>query len=238
MDTQLYLTIFLILKNIIDLNDDNGFFSNNTERQYIKNNIDFNKLISGIPFYVSVYESEGKLIDILKYISKTNKPSNYLKIQDYNDEKDIINILLASSSIPYIFKAINLQGKKYYDGGLGDSYKIWGNTPIIPLIDNEKCDTIIVIHLSDGSLWDRNAFKTTNIVEIRPQSTIKRNGFLDIVSFNENEINSWIKQGYNDAKIIIEKITKQFVNTNKISSEFIKLNSKLNELQNDNFNIK
>ena len=229
---------FLILKNIIDLNDDNGFFSNNTERQYIKNNIDFNKLISGIPFYVSVYESEGKLIDILKYISKTNKPSNYLKIQDYNDEKDIINILLASSSIPYIFKAINLQGKKYYDGGLGDSYKIWGNTPIIPLIDNEKCDTIIVIHLSDGSLWDRNAFKTTNIVEIRPQSTIKRNGFLDIVSFNENEINSWIKQGYNDAKIIIEKITKQFVNTNKISSEFIKLNSKLNELQNDNFNIK
>lgn len=229
---------FIIFKNIFNLNEENGFFSNATTRQYIQNNIDFDKFQTGLPFYVSVYESEGSINDILKLIFKSSKSSDYIKIQDNKNKDDIINILLASSALPIIFSSVKIDNKNYRDGGLGDSYKIWGNTPIIPLIEKEKCDTIIVVHLSDGSLWERHDFKSTNIIEIRPQTPIKRKGFVDMIAFNEYEINSWIKQGYDDAKIIIDKIAHQFDNINSINSENIKLNNKIRELRNQEFYIK
>ncbi len=42
-----------------------------------------------------------------------------------------------------------------------------GNTPVTPLVD-AGCNMVIVTHLSDGSLWDRQAFPDTTIARSVP----------------------------------------------------------------------
>ncbi len=42
-----------------------------------------------------------------------------------------------------------------------------GNTPVTPLVD-AGCNMVIVTHLSDGSLWDCQAFPDTTILESVP----------------------------------------------------------------------
>ncbi|MCV5209727.1 helix-turn-helix domain-containing protein, partial [Escherichia coli] len=50
-----------------------------------------------------------------------------------------------------------------------------GNTPVTPLVD-AGCNMVIVTHLSDGSLWDRQAFPDTTILEIRLRKKLKQTG--------------------------------------------------------------
>ncbi|TOO97904.1 hypothetical protein, partial [Vibrio parahaemolyticus] len=47
--------------------------------------------------------------------------------------------------------------------------KSQGNTPVTPLVD--KCDTIIVTHLDNGSYFDRKDFSGT-IIDIRPEKDL------------------------------------------------------------------
>ena len=73
-----------------------------------------------------------------------------------------------------------------------------GNTPITPLLA-AGIKTVLVTHLSDGSLWSRHNFPAATILEIRPQSPIQRDGGLkDLLGFDTHKIPTWIKQGYED----------------------------------------
>lgn len=75
-----------------------------------------------------------------KSLNKEYTRINNLPKDEFN------NHLLASSAIPLIFPPIEFDSEhKYVDGGIpivGD------NCPISPLIENEHCNKIIVIHLS------------------------------------------------------------------------------------------
>ncbi|MCW1828747.1 patatin-like phospholipase family protein [Enterobacter asburiae] len=173
-------------------------------------------LASGIPLYVSMYETRGALTDILDSSLATlgikdTSPSTFMHIQTlpFDEQK---NALLASAALPLLFSPRTVGGKQYSDGGIGGWQKNQGNTPIQPLID-AGCQTIIVTHLSDGSLWDRHDFPDATILEIRPQSSLSRSegalsGARDLVGFDPEKINSWIEQGYQDTLICLEKIIK------------------------------
>lgn len=83
--------------------------------------------------------------------------------------------------------------------------------PQTPLVD-AGCNMVIVTHLSDGSLWDRQAFPVTTILEIRPRKRLKYAGDGDnsggLLSFTLAHTDAWRQQGYEDTMLTMEHIRK------------------------------
>jgi NTE family protein len=70
------------------------------------------------------------------YIAVTNLNSGNI---EYKHEGPVIDLVMASSSIPLLFKPMKIDGKLYVDGGLID------NLPISPIID--LCERLIIVNL-------------------------------------------------------------------------------------------
>lgn len=111
-----------------------------------------------------------------------------------------------------LFKPREVNGTHYSDGGMGGWASLQGNTPATLHVE-AGCNMVIITHLSDGSLWDRQAFPDTTVLEIRPQRSLRRNdGALgcatDLLGFTTMHIDSWIEQGYHDPMSIIDSVRK------------------------------
>lgn len=137
-------------------------------------------------------------MDFPIYCSCTHIPSfnaHYFKLNGKN-EKDMIDILLASSAIPVLFPMEKIDGEVYLDGGIKD------NSPLTPLYD-EGCTDIIVIHLKADEIIKDRRDSSANIYEICPQEDLGNliNGTLD---FSPEGAYRRIEQGYNDAKEVLE----------------------------------
>ncbi|MEL9060461.1 phospholipase [Escherichia coli] len=80
-----------------------------------------------------------------------------------------------------------------------------------PLVD-AGCNMVIVTHLSDGSLWDRQAFPDTTILEIRPWKRLKYAGdggnSGGLLSYTSAHTDAWRQQGYEDTMLAMEHIRK------------------------------
>ncbi|GGK02544.1 patatin-like phospholipase family protein [Pseudomonas matsuisoli] len=190
---------------------DPAFFDNSPSVDILNRYAGLREKKSGLPFWVSVYESDGAIKDLMGFAKSSlglsdSKDSSFICINPLSEDQRRM-VLLASSAIPLAYEAQTIGGKKYYDGGLGGSRAVQGNTPILPLIKHEKCSHIIVTHLQDGSFWDRNRFPDTTILEIRPRG-IGRKGLLDMLSFERDIILEWMQQGYEDAKASIEPVAE------------------------------
>jgi NTE family protein len=209
--------------------------------------LDLEKLQKGLPLYVSVYQSQGSLNDLFSAILASvnlinTQDSEFLHIQRLERTQQRVAIL-ASAAIPLLFEAeqieVNETNYFYSDGGQGGIRNIQGNTPITPLLESENCTCIFVNHLSDGSLWDRNAFPNITPIEIRPGRVIKRQGLIkDLIGFNDkNNIKSWIEQGYEDTKRCYEKVARA-LHIHEIANQTRKQRDEaIDELDNDNFHI-
>lgn len=220
---------------IFDTEED-GLFSDSAVSDMINGIITPDGFDNALPLYVSVYESAGKIIDIAEYTFscmniKNNRDSTFIKIQDL-PSAERINLLLASAAIPVIFAAKNIDGKQYFDGGMGGAFRSQGNTPIDPLI-KDCYNRIFVSHLSDGSMWSRHEYSTASIIEIRPQEQrIKRSNIPlgDLLGFSPENIKSWIKQGYDDTIYSVGRIKEAVQKQNNLVDSQSKLNSSLNNL--------
>lgn len=183
-------------------------------------------LDKGIPLFVSAYESQGFLYDIVNAIPSLlhltkGKNSDFFHIQSLPVSQQK-SALLASAAIPFLFQPKKINGQIYSDGGLGGWKNSQGNTPVTPLIEY-GCDLIIVSHLEDGSLWDRDQFPNTTFIEIRPQSSVSRDlGFLggakDVLGFDSKNINSWIDQGYDDAHHCLGRVIDALTSRNNLEN--------------------
>lgn len=185
---------------------DSGLISSKPLHDLLEQYLDPIGLAKGLPFFVSVFKSQGGLNDLLRTITaeigiRDTPESEFLHIQSLpeNEQKEV---LLASAAIPILFAPKNVNGEQYTDGGQGGWQKSQGNTPITPLL-KAGCNLVLVTHLSDGSLWSRHDFPETTILEIRPQSSISRGtgtlgGMKDLLGFDQEKIPSWIEQGYQD----------------------------------------
>lgn len=164
----------------------------------------------GLPMFVSVYESDSALRDILGVLRSSlrlgnTRESDFLHLQSLNDS-EIQQALMASAALPLLFQSRQIQGKYYTDGGQGDWYGVGGNTPVKPLV-YAGYKTLIVVHLCDGSSWDRNLYPNTNIIEVRPRSEISSgNNAKDLLGFDPSRINSLIDQGYEDSLYILKRV--------------------------------
>lgn len=189
-----------------EANDSDGLFTNSALSNIINSSLDFSALSSGPQMYVSVYRhthGASSLFDFVRgdVLDFDNRESEFIKINKLPlaDQK---SALLASTALPALFSAQSIDGIRYSDGGQGGYNKVQGNTPITPLL-GQGYDLILVSHLSDGSLWDRRDFPLENVLEIRPSETIAKDGFKDMLGFNEEKILRWMEQGRVDALRIL-----------------------------------
>lgn len=181
-----------------------SLLDNGPLRKLIDDSLDIARLDQGKPLWISLHPSHGTGHDILSVILAemgfTNTvDSEFLLLQKIPVEQRV-NALLASAAIPLAFENQNINGQKYSDGGLGDWQNSSGNTPLQPLIE-AGCNWSIVVHLSDGSLWNRHRYaKDVTILEVRPGKPIHPEGKKEsLLNFDPQRIEAWIAQGYEDA---------------------------------------
>ena len=74
------------------------------------------------------------------YLAATNVRTGKIKVFD-NSEIGV-DAVLASACVPFLFRAVEIDGEDYWDGGYA------GNPPIFPLIYNCSSGDVIVVQLS------------------------------------------------------------------------------------------
>ncbi len=193
---------------------DSALMSDGPLKALMDEYLDIEGLMRGLPLYVSVYESQAGLADVLRCVVAEaglmdTSPSRFVHVQ-LLPEDERRDALLASAAIPLLYQARQLGGARYSDGGQGGWQTVQGNTPITPLIE-AGCKQVIVTHLSDGSLWSRHDFPDTTVLEIRPQSPITPSGGpLDAVKaalgFDSSNIPRLMDQGYRDTHHCLERV--------------------------------
>lgn len=169
------------------------FFSRKGLVDIISEGVNFNYLnTAGIPCYATCLNCESK---------KTEE----FQLNDYSEE-EIITLLLASSAIPVIFPTEKFNGKEYCDGGtpvVGD------NVPIKPAYAT-GVENIIVVHLDQTAIIDKEQYPNANIIEIVPREDLGDvlKGTLD---FSPEGASYRLNLGYEDAKRIMQPMVDMLV---------------------------
>lgn len=155
------------------------------------------------PFWVSAYPTEGGawgLPDVRRLLlaemglAQLRDPV-FFRIDEMAQENRI-NAILASAALPVIYREKSVDGVAYRDAFLLEE----GNTPLKPLSD-AGYKRAIVVHLSDGALFQRGKWKEMGILEVRPDRAMHAEGrLISALRFEPERIREWIDQGYADAK--------------------------------------
>lgn len=223
------------------LDSGNGALSDEPLHDVLTEYAGVGDLKSGLPLYVSLYLSDGTADDIVKYLGQVclgtkGKDSVFKKVQSLKDS-DIHNAILASASLPYLFKPRSVDGKMYRDGGMGGAFREQGNTPAQPLVE-AGCTHLIVSLLGDGSFFDRHdpLYKDVEIIEVRPKDFISTSA-TDMLAFTPDKIRHWMDQGYEDAKRCIGRPLEALSTVREHRQSQLKVQGLLHELDNDGFMI-
>lgn len=153
------------------------------------------------------YDALMVLMDLFR--AHTGTRAHWLCAQDCNDEELLYEMLLASAAIPLMFPTRAVNGQTYVDGGLAD------NVPLGALAA-QGCTHAIVIHLDNGSVWNRHDFPNQTVIEIRPINRIHKSdtpllgGVSAILDFSPARIAELKDQGYKDARRCLEPIIQTF----------------------------
>ena len=184
--------------NEISLRSSNPFSINLFRQDKLK------EIIEQIP----LYNIQNSPIDIYVAVTNTNNGFNFDDYEYIHINKlpltDIVDILLAATSMPILYEDININGINMADAGTIE----YGNTPIEPLCKNGY-NNIYVISLDSGfSIYDiRKSNKRINAYDIFPQCTFNvirplhdLGGLEATLDFSQNAIRSNLCAGYIDTK--------------------------------------
>ena len=215
-----------------------NILKDDTLKMMLEEYLDIEHLQRSIPLYVSIFKQQHKggamkdiflaLRDVVKVevAGIDNAPSEFRHIQSLALEEQK-EVLLASASVPLLFKALNnSQNDRYTDGGQGGYLKSQGNTPITPLVE-VGCRHIILTHLSDGSLWHRHDFPDTSIIEIRPSIDI--GGTMAMFDFSVETVHKLIDAGYKDTIQALQKIKFNLESVELMRQGDIKIEHMMND---------
>ena len=204
-------SIGMPLPAFLDVGDD-GLLSSAPLNEMMSRYFNPEAISTGIPLYVSVYQSRSGLRDLAAVVAaelglRDTAPSKFLHVQSLPKAQQK-EALLASAALPLLFKPGQLNGAQFADGGMGGWQTSQGNTPVGALLQ-AGINTVIVTHLSDGSLWSRHDFPDANVLEIRPKRSLERDGGArDVLGFDPIKIPSWIEQGYSDTQACLGRLTE------------------------------
>lgn len=149
---------------------------------------------SGIPCYAACYNIGKRKID-------------YFLLQQKRS-REVLQILLASSALPFIFPPEEMYGMKYWDGGLKD------NVPIRPLY-KAGYRKFLIIHLDEqdhslfsltGLFTEKNhlshksgpEYQDAVLVHFYPQKSLS--GLKGTLDFHPGSIQKKMEQGYIETK--------------------------------------
>ena len=126
------------------------------------------------------------------FLSATNVRSGKSHLFETKDVS--VDSVLASTCLPFLFKAVEIGGDHYWDGGY------MGNPPLYPFIYNAQSSDIVIVHVNP---LDRDEVPMTapeilnRINEISFNASLLRE--LRAISFAEKLIDEgWLKKKYRD----------------------------------------
>ena len=125
-----------------------------------------NEMLAMFEKYIDMEKIKADTQDIYVSISRLNDTTlepeqvEYRKLEDY-DTETIRQILLASTALPIMYEAVEIEGKKYRDGGLLD------NEPIQPLYDL-GIRQFIVIGMRAGKVLNTEKWPDAQFITIYP----------------------------------------------------------------------
>ena len=137
-----------------------------------------------IDFDLLNYDCSG----IRLFVSTTNVLTNRLHI--FSNEELSIDVLLASSCLPKVHKAVEIDGEHYWDGGF------MGNPVLEPLVKDGGANDIMVVQINPLHI---KSVPTTPMEISERMETISFNATLSREIRNVAEIQKMIEAG--DAKI-------------------------------------
>jgi len=106
---------------------------------YQFNPFDFNPLRDVLREIVD-FEALRKCKCTRLFISTTHVKTG--KVRVFQNEEVTLDVAMASACLPFLFKAVKINGEDYWDGGY------MGNPPLYPLFYNTDCRDIVVIHIN------------------------------------------------------------------------------------------
>ncbi len=210
-----WLLNFLVEEGLIK--DRSAIFDPAPIEQLLRESVKPANFANGIELWVTVFPSlkipglgYDWLIDFVR--ARTGTDAHWLRVQDFTKDETIYNLILASAAIPLAFPSRKVNGKAYVDGALAD------NVPLKALAAR-GCNHAIVIHLCNGSVWNRDEFPNQTIIEIRPEKPINSSDNLllssisSLLDFNSDRIYELQERGYEDAERCLKPIIQTLIST-------------------------
>ncbi|MEB3217995.1 MAG: patatin-like phospholipase family protein, partial [Nostocales cyanobacterium 94392] len=204
---------------------------------FLKQAVHPNTLRQNIELWVTVFPSlkipglgYDLLIDLIR--AKMGATACWLCLQDCRDDETIYNLLLASAALPLAFPSREVNGINYIDGGLVENVRL-------KALAKRGCKNVIVIHLKNGSVWNRNDFPEQTIIEIRPEKAINKSevpvvGVMDSwLDFSTQRITKLKQQGYEDAKRCLNPIIDSLISVREYRQSQASLVNSTQQLVND-----
>lgn len=106
---------------------------------YQLNPLDFNPLKDILLDIVDFEHLQACQITRL-FISATNVRTGQVKV--FQTHEITSDVILASACLPHIFKAVEIEGEYYWDGGYT------GNPSLFPFFYHVKCQDIVILHIN------------------------------------------------------------------------------------------
>ncbi|MGM9986025.1 MAG: patatin-like phospholipase family protein [Bacillaceae bacterium] len=174
---------------------DIGLLSQSGIRDFIREYIDF-----------SVVKASNKTLYACAYNVDLNKPT-YFKLNDYNEE-EMMDIVLASCAIPYIFKPIQIREYRYADGGINNPQYTKQNTDNVPIrpLKHHNCNIILVVHLSYRQQIDKQDFEGCPIIELYPSMKLETITGIGTLNLSQSTLQQHVELGYRDAMCTLAPI--------------------------------
>ncbi|MCM9082910.1 patatin-like phospholipase family protein [Streptomyces spororaveus] len=178
--------------------------------QLVADHIDPDRLGSGIPLWVSAFPALEEIdslrgwswtLDVVR--SGLGARAEWLHVNDL-PRQERHRAVLASAALPVVLPPRRVGPRLYRDGGMAD------NTPAGALARYAGCDIVIVVHLSDGALWDAHDHPTLRVIEIRPRHRIRppgpAGGATALVDLSPKRLAHLRGQGFEDARWTMEPL--------------------------------
>lgn len=157
------------------------YFSRDEMLEMISKYIDFDKIRHG---KYQIYNSICRLDD-----DSDKMVPEYRRLSDY-DEATVKKILLASTALPLIYEAVEIDDNYYRDGGICD------NEPVAPLYDM-GIRQFIIIGMTHGKVFNTERWKDASFITIYPSHDLGKL-FEGTLNFSEKAIDFREMLGYKD----------------------------------------
>lgn len=177
-----------IIQGILGKTRKDYMFSREGLTEIISEGLNFNMIRSSeIPCWVTCVRCPGLKVE--RFV-----------LNEYSDE-EITKLLLASSAIPWVFPNEEFHGRKYCDGGIP---VVGDNVPASPVYDS-GVENIIVVHLNQEEVIDKEMFPGSTIIEIVPREDLGT-ALTGTMDFSPEGVEKRIQLGYEDTKKVMQPL--------------------------------